>query len=81
MLQPATDKPLVEIICDRLTTYIYEKKLSNADMVQIIEYVGGFLNLQTRSDYCRQTGLSYNGAKKHRQNVELFGTKFIIDNL
>jgi hypothetical protein len=40
---------------------IFEGKVFNEDLVQIIE-------------------LSYNGAKKFRNKIELFNVKFIIDN-
>jgi hypothetical protein len=55
-------------------------ELSNDSMVQIIKLLGGFLNLKTISDYAKANDLSYNGAKKCRQKVVLFGVKFIIDN-
>ena len=54
--------------------------LSNNDLVQIIELSGSLLNLKTRSDYSKENGISYNGAKKHRQNIKLFNVHFIIDN-
>jgi len=54
---------------------------SNEALVQLIEVAGGFLNLETIPDYCKRTGISYNGAKKHRQTVNIFNTKFVIDNL
>ena len=54
--------------------------LSNDDLVQIIEHVGGYLNLKTPSAYAKAKGLSYNGVKNHRKCVELFGVKFVIDN-
>jgi len=55
-------------------------QLSNSDLVQIIECAGDLLNLQTRSSYAKSQGISYNGAKKFRQNVNLFGATFVIDN-
>ena len=54
--------------------------LNNNDLVQIIEHIGGYLNLKTRAGYAKENNLSYNGAKKFRNNIELFGVKFIIDN-
>lgn len=57
-----------------------KKLLSNDDLVQIIEQCGSYLNLMTISDYAHKNNISYNGAKHHRDNVELFGVKFIIDN-
>ena len=54
--------------------------LSNDDMVQIIESAGSYLNLKTISDYAKITGISYNGAKKHRHIRQIFNVKFVIDN-
>jgi len=71
---------IVNKICEHLSKRIEDGELSNSDLVQIIEHVGSYLNLTTRSDYAKQNGLSYNGAKKHRQNVKLFNVNFIIDN-
>ena len=56
------------------------KLLSNDDLVQIIEQCGSYLNLMTIADYAKQNKISYNGAKNHRDKLELFGIKFIIDN-
>jgi len=56
------------------------KLLSNDDLVQIIEQCGSYLNLMTIADYAKQNKMSYNGAKNHRDKVELFNVKFIIDN-
>ena len=67
-------------ICDRLSDYIMDGQLSNANAVQIIEHVGAYLNLKTRADYAKTNKISYNGAKKHRHNVTLFGCKLVVDN-
>lgn len=56
------------------------KLLSNNDLVQIIEQCGSYLNLMTIADYAGANKISYNGAKNHREQLELFGVKFIIDN-
>jgi hypothetical protein len=56
------------------------KLLSNEDLVQIIEQCGSYLNLMTIAEYAKQNKISYNGAKNHREQLELFGVKFIIDN-
>jgi len=54
--------------------------LSNSDLVQIIELAGEYLNLQTISNYAKDSGLSYNGVKKCRNIINLFGCKLVIDN-
>lgn len=72
---------LVNKICEHLGKRIESGELKNNDLVQIIELCGNYLNLQTISDYAKENGISYNGAKKFRNPIEIFGVKFIIDNL
>lgn len=60
---------------------IVNNYLSNDDLIQIIEHVGSYLNLRTRSAYAKEQGVSYNAAKKYRKNIIIFGVKFIIDNV
>ena len=67
-------------LCDFVTEKTMQGKLSNNDLVQLIEVAGAFLNLKTISDYAKEYNLSYNGAKHFRKTVEIFNTKFIIDN-
>jgi hypothetical protein len=71
-------------VSDNLCKEIYERfnsdEIDNGGLVQIIELVGSLLNLRTRSKYAKDTGKSYNGVKKFRQNIELFGTKYVINN-
>lgn len=71
---------IVNKICEHLSNRIESGELSNDDLVQIIGHVGGYLNLQTIADYARQNKISYNGAKKHRTNIVLFGVKMVVDN-
>lgn len=72
---------LINTICDHLSARVIAGELSNHDLVQIIEHCGAFLNLKTRSAYAKENNMSYNGVKKHRTNVRLFGATFIIDNV
>jgi hypothetical protein len=67
-------------LCDFVTEKTMNGELSNNDLVQLIEVSGAFLNLQTISDYSKEKRLSYNGVKNHRQIIEIFNTKFVIDN-
>ena len=67
-------------VLERYAKYLHNQNPSVDFLVQIIELSGSHLNLETISDYCRRTGMSYNGAKNHRQIIELFGVKYIIDN-
>jgi len=69
-----------EEILNKLGESIQAGKWSNDGLVQLIELVGGFLNLQTIPDYAKRNKISYNGAKKFRKVVEIFGVKFVVDN-
>ena len=69
-----------EKILNRLSELIETNQLNNADLVQIIEHVGGYLNLETISDYAKKNNISYNGVKKCRKTMTLFNVKFVIDN-
>lgn len=64
----------------KLGESIQSGKWSNEALVQLIEQASGFLNLQTIPDYCKRTGISYNGAKKFRTIRKIIGVKFVIDN-
>lgn len=56
-------------------------EISNRELVQIIERIGvDLLNLKSIQKYADDNGISYNGAKKCRNVIELFGNKYIIDN-
>ena len=72
---------LSDKINNRISELVQNGELTNDDMVSIIDHIGGYLNLQTISDYSKATGISYNGAKKCRKVVEIFNVKFVIDNL
>lgn len=65
---------------EKLQESFIEGRISTDCLVQIIEQCGSFLNLKTISNYAKENGISYNGAKKFRKNIQLFGTKFILDN-
>lgn len=71
---------LSEKINNRISDMVQNGELSNDDMVSIIEHIGGYLNLQTISDYAKGNNISYNGAKKCRKVIEIFNVKFVIDN-
>ena len=55
-------------------------ELDNDSLVQLIELAGSYLNIKTIPDYCKEKGISYNGAKHHRNPITILGVKFIIDN-
>lgn len=71
---------LTNKICEHIGNRFETGELDNADLVQIIEHLGGYLNLATISQYAGERRMSYNGVKKFRETKELFGVKFVIDN-
>lgn len=71
---------LVNKICEHLSQRVLAGELTNNDLVQIIEHAGGYLNLQTIAAYSKENKISYNGVKRFRNPVQIFGVKFIIDN-
>lgn len=54
--------------------------LEGSKAISIIRKLGKILNLQTISDYAKENNMSYNGVKKHRNIITLFGVKFVLDN-
>lgn len=69
-----------ELISNQVSKLFESGQITNNDMVQIIEHCGAYLNLQRISKYALDNKISYNGAKKYRNVVKIFGTRFIIDN-
>jgi len=69
---------------EKLKTFIFQKfqdgELDNSTLIQLIELAGQFLNMKTIPDYAKDNNMSYNGAKKNRNVITIFNTKFIIDN-
>ena len=50
------------------------------DLVQLFERLNQYTNLETISSYAKRNNMSYNGVKKCRNIIELFGVKFVYDN-
>ena len=73
-----TDKERKQL--SKIEEFIYTNNVSNDYLVKLIELAGGFLNLKTISNYAKDNGISYNGAKHFRNVTEIFNVKFIIDN-
>ena len=71
---------LINTIQQHLSERIESGELTNNELVQLIAHLGMYLNLQTIPDYAKENNISYNGAKKFRNVVKIFGVKFIIDN-
>ena len=66
---------------DKLEKYVYEKICEDElDVVQLFERLNVYANLKSISQYAKDNKLSYNGVKKHRKIIKLFGCKFVADN-
>ena len=66
---------------DKLEKYVYEKICEDGlDVVQLFERLNVYANLKSISQYAKDNKLSYNGVKKHRKIIKLFGCKFVADN-
>jgi len=74
------NEKLTSTICEHMQKQFESGNLNNNNLVQIIEHIGGLLNLQTISDYAKENSMSYNGVKKFRCIKNIFGCKFVIDN-
>jgi hypothetical protein len=70
-------KKLIDFVCEK-----FEKgELNNESLVELFKRTGMYLNLQTISDYAKANGMSYEGVKKCRKIEEIYGVKFVIDNI
>ena len=65
---------------EKLGESLHKGNWSNEGLVQLIELAGSYLNAKPIAAYAADNGMSYNGAKNFRTNIELFGVKFVIDN-
>ena len=69
---------------EKLLNFVAEKfqanDLNNESLIQLIELCGNYLNIATIPDYAVKNNMSYNGVKKFRNIVEIFGTKYVIEN-
>ena len=59
---------------------LHEGRWSNDALVQLIELAGQHLGAVPLAKYAKDNGISYNGAKKCRETINLLGHKFVIDN-
>lgn len=72
-----------QIITHRLKECIHNGEIENIDLVQIFEHVGKILNLKTLSNYAKDNGITYNGAKvrlSKQQPIVIDGIDFYINN-
>lgn len=66
-------------LAQRVSDWVIDKNPTNETLVQIIELLGDFAELKTISQYATDNNMSYNGVKKHRKIIELFGNKYVYD--
>lgn len=59
---------------------LFKNEISSEDLVQLFERLNTYTNLKTITSYAKSNNLSYNGAKKCRKIIKLFGVKFIMGN-
>lgn len=76
---------LTKIIKEHLYEKVQNNELQNDDLVEIIDLLGSFLNLETISYYSKRVNLDYSSIKARVKSgklkpYELFKIKFIIDN-
>lgn len=66
---------------DKIEEYVYKTICKDElDIVQLFERLNVFANLKTISQYAKDNNKYYNGIKKHRKIITLFGVKFVLDN-
>ena len=69
---------------DKLLNFIENKysdeEINSTNLVEVIKLCGQLLNLKNIPTYCKDNNISYEGARKYRNVIILFGNKFIIDN-
>jgi len=69
-------------VINKLEESIFNGYIDNNVMVQIIELLKGYLNLQTLSNYAKSENISYNAAKKRKKETLIInGITFVINNL
>ena len=73
---PENTTKLLKFVADKFQA----NELDNNSLLQLIELCGSYLNIQSITDYAKANAMSYNGVKNHRQIVEIFKQKFVIDN-
>ena len=75
------EKLITERHLDKIEEYIYKTlQRDEMDLVQLFERINTYANLETISNYAKRNNLSYNGVKKHRNIITLFGVKFVYDD-
>ena len=67
-------------IKELIDSSMYENKLTNDELVQIMEQVADYLNLQKVSDYSKENNITPKGVYKCREVIDFRGFKYVIDN-
>lgn len=67
-------------LIDFLDEKMHTDNFNNTDLVQFIEAVGKYLNIQTIPDYAKEHKMSYPGVRDYRNIQTIFNVKFVIDN-
>ena len=69
------------LIRDRLFECIHKGEIDNSDLILILGHVCKILNLQTTSNFAKNTGKTYNGVKYAKnETITIDNVKFYIDN-
>ena len=55
-------------------------ELSTDDLVELIKYLGAYGNVMSVKDYSNQNGITVQGVYNHRNVVDLWGFKFVVEN-
>lgn len=69
-----------ETLMNQVHEGVVSGDLDNQNLAQLLELIGGYLNLKTIPVYAKENNLSYNGVKYHRKIVKIFNVKFVVDN-
>lgn len=75
------ESPVNKRHLDKIEEYVYKAMLKDdLNLVQVFERLQVYANLKTITNYAKDNKLSYNGVKKHRKIIKLFGCRFVADN-
>lgn len=75
------ENPIIQRHLSKIEEYVYKTlQRDEMDLVQLFERLNDYANLQTISDYAKENNMSYNGVKKYRNIITLFGVKFVYDD-
>jgi hypothetical protein len=64
-----------------ITQAVYEYRLSNDDLVELINHCGDYLNAKSPKEYSLINGCTPQAAHKSKHIKLILGKKFVCDNL